>query len=133
MDDCPIDMLQEAARKDSGLSSMADSIAILNGGRHSAFRQWAKSEIVDVWEREGYVHWELVRSLGSSDLLDIPLRVLDEPDYDDVGVRDKAVAAFTEAIVSAVGDRPESWVIYETLESEFEGSAREMIAAVREL
>lgn len=129
---CPDAVLLEALDSESELllelaSANARTRAHLHGDVIKA--------ILRDHEEEGYLRWELIEALSDDALLDLPVELISEYRVygDDVDRIERVRTALALAVGEIASERPEVWSLLSVLGDYFEGSSRELLAALRSL
>lgn len=129
---CPDSLLLEAFDSDSEILA---SVAGANAQTRPHLRSAVIGSIVNVWEEYTELNVALLATLSDDALLDLPMELIanERPVYDGEETMERARRTVATAVSDIVQERPEAWDVLQVIADDYEGSARELLAALRNL
>lgn len=93
------------------------------------------TRIREEWDEEGYLRWELAAALDDDTLLELPMEVLSEHRVygEAAGETERARKVFAHRVAEIVREQPEAWEVLTALGENYEGTARDLLAALQTL
>lgn len=129
---CPDKVLLEAFDSES---EMLMSIAAANAQQRPHLKGKVIEHLVELWEEYSELNVPVLEALDDDALLDLPMELLAHARtlYEDAEALERARSAVAQAVSEILKERPDAWDILQVIGDDYEGSARELLAALRNL
>ena len=129
---CPDSVLLEALESEEELLIQ---VAAANACTRDGLRTAVVKAVVTEWENESYALWDLAEALDDDGLLDLPLAMTTDWSFKRAPeeLRDRFHTLFASKVRDIAHEDPQAWRTLAVLAEHHEGSARDLLVALKEL